>query len=393
MEFVSSKQPFPQFGQLFTDIDPAMSEIVNLPNNVLAGEKVEFTIITKYHNGHRCSRGGSQVSVQIESNNGEVTVVQVRDNNNGSYTASSTAKHGGKVKVSVSANEQQGPYSVYVTDYTKVTKPSKTLNNGGTMGKLWGIAFGSKNGVWAVADNTECCVYMFDGLDNLIKKIGSYGSGVGQLNDPCGITFDCNDHLYVADYGNHRVQKFDVSGDCIFQCGGYGSQDGQLNGPRGVTVHDGKLFVADRENHRISVFQTDGSFCCIIGKENVGWPYDVVVNVNNQLLVADYCNHCIHTFTLDGHYIMKFGVQGSGVGQLYHPCGLFVDCNGFIFIAEYHNSRVSVFNKDGKYIHHFGSYGNGIGQFQRARGVALSPYHKVYVSDFNGKRVQIFSIN
>jgi len=35
-----------------------------------------------------------------------------------------------------------------------VTEP---VNNGGTMCKPWGIAFGSKNGVWAVADNTECC--------------------------------------------------------------------------------------------------------------------------------------------------------------------------------------------------------------------------------------------
>jgi len=46
---------------LLTLIQPVMSEIVNLPNNVLVGEKVEFTI-TKYHNGHQCSRGGSQVS-------------------------------------------------------------------------------------------------------------------------------------------------------------------------------------------------------------------------------------------------------------------------------------------------------------------------------------------
>ncbi|XP_065882502.1 E3 ubiquitin-protein ligase TRIM71-like [Dysidea avara] len=399
MEFVSTKQPLPQFGQLFTHVDPAVSEIVNLPNNILVGEKVEFTIITKYHNGHHCSRCGSQVSVQLESNSGEVTAVQVRDNNDGSYVASFATRTVGKVKVSVSANGQQikgSPYTVNVTppsDYTKVTKPSKIVNNGGSMGQPWGLACG-KNGVLAVADNTNHCVYVFDGQDNLIKKIGSHGSGIGQFNDPCGITFDCNDHLYVADRLNHRVQKFDVSGNYMFQYGGgKGSQDGQLNGPRGVTVHDGRLYVADRENCRISVFQIDGPFCCIIGKGNVSWPYDVAVNVNNQLLVADMDSDCVHTFTLDGRYITKLGTRGSGVGQLLNPVGLLVDLNGFIFIAEYNNHRVSVFNKDGKYIHHFGSRGRNDGQFQCCTGVAISPDHKIYVSDYNGKRVQIFLVN
>ena len=32
MEFVPSKESFPQFGQLFTHIDPGASEVVNLPS-------------------------------------------------------------------------------------------------------------------------------------------------------------------------------------------------------------------------------------------------------------------------------------------------------------------------------------------------------------------------
>ena len=398
MEFVSTKQPLPQFGQLFTHVDPAVSEIFNLPNPIPFGKKVEFTIFTKYHNGHHCSRGGSQVSVQLESSSGEVTAVQVRDNNDGSYVASFATRNVGKVKVSVSANGQQikgSPYTVNVTppDYIKVTKPSKIVNNGGSMVNPYGIVCG-KNGVWAVADTTKHCVYVFDGQDNLIKKIGSRGSGVGQFNDPCGVIFDCNDHLYVADYGNHRVQKFDVSSNYMFQYGGgKGSQDGQLNSPRGVTVHDGRLYLADCENCRISVFQIDDPFCCIIGKGKFNSPHDVAVKVNNQLLVVHFGGSCVHTFTLDGYYITKFGTYGSGVGQFSGPGGIVVDLNDFIFIAEYGNNRVSVFNKDGNYIHHFGSCRSNKGQFKWCRGVAISPDHKIYVSGYHGKRVQIFSVN
>ena len=98
MEFVPSKESFPQFGQLFTHIDPGACEVVNLSNHITVGKKNKFSIITKYHNGSQCSIGGSQVSVQLESNTGEVTSVQVKDNKNGNYMASCLPQQGGEVK-------------------------------------------------------------------------------------------------------------------------------------------------------------------------------------------------------------------------------------------------------------------------------------------------------
>ena len=139
MKFVPSKESFPQFVQLFTCVDPGACEVVNLPNYITVGKTLKFSIITKYHNGSQCSIGGSQVSVQLESNTGEVTSAQVRDNNNGSYMASLVPQQGGEVKLSVSINGQQkrgSPYSVVVhlyIDYTRVGKPSKIVNIGGSM--------------------------------------------------------------------------------------------------------------------------------------------------------------------------------------------------------------------------------------------------------------------
>ena len=105
--------------------------------------------------------------MQLESITGEVRSAQVRDNNDGSYMASCVAQRVGEVKLSVSVNGQQikgSPYSLVVQyeiyDYTRVGiyRPSKIVGNDGGP---WGIAFG-KNGIWAVADSTEHCVYMFD---------------------------------------------------------------------------------------------------------------------------------------------------------------------------------------------------------------------------------------
>ena len=92
MEFVPSKESFPQFGQLFTHIDPGVCEVVNLPSRIAVGKELKFCIITKYRNGSQCSIGGSKVSVQLECNTGEVRSAQVKDNNDGSYMASLVAQ-------------------------------------------------------------------------------------------------------------------------------------------------------------------------------------------------------------------------------------------------------------------------------------------------------------
>ena len=394
MEFVPSKESFPQFGQLFTHIDPDACEVVNIPNYITVGKELKFSIITKYRNGSQCSIGGSQVSVQLESNTGEVTSAQVRDNNDSSYMASFVVQQGGEVKLSAFVNGQQikgSPYSVVVQyDYTRVGKPSKIVNNDGNMGQPWGIAFG-KNGMWAVADNTKHCVYIFDGQDQLIRKVGSHGNGNGQLTNSEGVTFDSNNHLYVADYSNNRVQVFDVSGKYLHQLGSGGSGNSHLSGPVGITIHNNKVFVAEYSNQRISVFHTNGQFSHIIGKGQLGGPYDVTVNTNNQLLVTDVDHHCIYTFTLDGNYVSKFASCGSDRGQLKYPYSLTADLYGFILVADTDNDRVSIFNKDGKFIHCFGSRGSDDGKFNSPNGIAISPNGNIYVSDSDNNRVQIFS--
>ena len=396
MEFVPSKESFPQFGQLLTHIDPIACEVVNLPNHITVGKELQFSIITKYGNGSQCSTGDSQVSVQLQSNTGEVTNAQVVDNKNGSYMASFVAQQVGEAKLSVSINGQQikgSPYSFVVqhyTDYNGVGKPSKIVNNDGNMGQPWGIAFGN-NGMWAAADYMEHCVYIFDGQDQLIRKVDSHGSGSGQLDGPKGVTFDNNDHLYVADCGNDRVQKFDVSGKYLHQFGSKGSGNGQLDRPIGITTHNNKVFVAEYINQRISVFHTNGQFSQIIGKEQLGRPFDVTVNTNNQLLVADTGHHCIYTFTLDGNYVSKFAMQGSGWGQLYYPRGVTTDLCGFVLVADSSNHRVSIFSSDGNFIYCFGSRGSDDGKFQYPQGIAISPNGNIYVSDNGKNRIQIFS--
>ena len=194
-------------GDWFTIANPFTSEVVNLPSTVDCNCKIEFTVIAKDSEGKICTKGGAQISIQLKSFTGDVTAGEVRDNNDGSYMASFVAEQVGEAKVLVCINGEQikgSPYSIVVgRNYQTIDKPSKIVNNNGSMGQPWGVAFG-RNGLWAVADNSKHCVYIFDDKDQLVRKFGSNGNNNGQFKNLCGVAFDSHNHLYVVDYGNHK---------------------------------------------------------------------------------------------------------------------------------------------------------------------------------------------
>ena len=174
MKFVSSKdyeKLFPQFGQLFDDVAiPDNCEVTGIPAKPLTvGSKVNFTIITKNHHSKPCVTGGSHIVVQVQSSReGDLVPVEVKDNNDGSYSAFFVAKQVGNVKlpITIEGDHIKGsPYTVMVyRDYKTVNKARKIMNDegDGKMGNPFGIAFG-KDGVWAMTNNINNCVHLFDG--------------------------------------------------------------------------------------------------------------------------------------------------------------------------------------------------------------------------------------
>lgn len=90
----------------------------------------------------------------------------------------------------------------------------------------------------------------------LVAGTGSAGSDSNSLNFSLGVTVDeTTGALYVADSGNHRVQKFQLNSlHGITVAGGHGpgANLSQLNSPSNIAVDSsGNVYIADRENHRI----------------------------------------------------------------------------------------------------------------------------------------------
>ncbi|XP_065919862.1 tripartite motif-containing protein 2-like [Dysidea avara] len=390
-------KPFPQFGHIYTKEHSLQCE-VDIPL-VVQNKIAEFTITTKDVRGTPLPSEESVVTVQLDSERGNIDSVTVKDNNNGRYTGSFNTELVGHHRLSVSIegeNIEGSPFSFIASrDYSKLSRYNKVINNNGKMGRPWGVAFSSTHH-WAVADYGYHCVYVFNEQDKLVRKFGGHGNIVaGMFDEPHGLSFDNDNFLYVVDSNNHRVQKCDLDGYSILQFGSKELSKDKKYGPVGITVHHNKVYIADCGNHRISVYQTDGTYCFSFGSRGNGpgqfqFPWDVAVTPDNTLLVADSGGHCVQSFQLDGTFIGKFGTKGSDKGQLDFPSSIAVDPNGFILVTECGNHRVSIFDKHYSHIHSFGSKGTGKNQFYHPYGIAVTSNGSVYISEYYNKRITVY---
>jgi len=284
------------------------------------------------------------------------------------------------------------PYSFMVCyNYSKVDKPSKIVDNDGTIGRTWGIAFG-KDGMWAVTDTCNHCVYIYDNNDELLRKFGSKGSGVGQFEKPTGVAFDNYNHLFVSDYTTNIVQEFDLDGNCLSNFGSKGTGYGQLDKPQALEVLNGKVYVCESHNHRISVFQC-GDFCLVIGEKELNKPMDMKIDHgSSRLIVCDSGHKQIFIFALTGECFGTFDPKRFRRPLYYHPCSLAIDVNGFMLIRDLGDCHLRIYDKDGNCIHECGSSGGNPGQFTAPFGMALSLQGSIYATDGIRQRIQIFSI-
>jgi tripartite motif-containing protein 71 len=189
-------------------------------------------------------------------------------------------------------------------------------------------------------------VRLYDGAGGLLDQFGGAGSGLGQFNFPGGSAADADGNLYVADVGNHRVQKLDPAGAPLAVFGSQGSGDGKLNSPRDVAVDAaGNVYVADTGNHRIEKFAADGAFLAKWGSFGSGDgqfknPTGVALDSRGHVFVSDDGNDRIEELGADGGFVAKWGTLGGGQGELNRPAGLTVDPSGAIWVADYANHRI-----------------------------------------------------
>jgi len=95
--------------------------------------------------------------------------------------------------------------------------------------------------------------------DGTGTSIGNAGSANGTFSMITGVAIGQDGYLYVAEYGNRRVQKLTLDGNFVAKWNGAGPD--QFIYPYGATADkDGKVYVADGHNQRIVWFTPDYIF-------------------------------------------------------------------------------------------------------------------------------------
>ena len=287
------------------------------------------------------------------------------------------------------------PYAFGEGGYNFVSKWG-TLGSGDGQFNLPHYLDVDSSGYVYVADCGNHRVQKFTSDGTFVTKWGSYGSGDGQFNQPCGIAVDSLGHVYVTDYGNHRVQKFTSDGTFVTKWGSYGSGDGQFHSPYSIAADSlGYVYVTGHANHRVQKFTSDGTFVAKWGSYGdsdgqFAYPAGIDIDSSEYVYVADCHNHRVQKFNSSGEFEHKWGSFGGGDGQFNYPTGIVVDLCGYVYLADNNNDRIQKFTSDGAFVTKWGSYGSGDGQFDSPADIAVDSSGYVYVSDNHNHRIQKF---
>ena len=135
--------------------------------------------------------------------------------------------------------------------------PGQLASGDGQFQYPFGIATNPSNNHVYVADTYNQRIQEFNNLGVFVRQWGGSGTGPGAFQYPFGIaTNPSNNHVYVADTYNQRIQEFNNLGVFVRQWGGSGTGPGAFQYPFGIAINPltASAFVVDTGNNRIQVF-------------------------------------------------------------------------------------------------------------------------------------------
>ena len=271
---------------------------------------------------------------------------------------------------------------------------------GGKLIKLFkypgAVAYDSIRKVVYVADTDAHRVLKIGEDGRVIDKWGKLddagrpvpGWGNGEFYRPEGVAVDLLGTVYVADKGNHRIQKF--------------SRDGTFVGSFGPAYINEELgpMCCDPDIHRTDDvdFCRDGQLCS---------PGAVAVDYTGNIYVGDQTDH-IQKFTRDGAFLSKWGGNGTGNGEFRRIGGIAADyTNHKVYVADANNCRIQIFSEAGAYLgvwesEFVGRVSEIVGHYEPVcsfdptgfmypEQLAVDSSGNVYITDRGNDRIKIMS--
>ena len=196
------------------------------------------------------------------------------------------------------------------------------------------------------ADNiyvsSEHKLQKFTSRGELIKCTGEEGKKEGEFDFPHGLTLYENE-VYVCDSNNHRIHIFDLELNFVRSIGSHGEGRGEFNAPFDVKFDTaGNMYVAEYGNGRVQVMDRSGQFIRKFGEGKLEEPSGLHI-ADKYVYVSDFSDHCIVVYETSGQFVTSFGRLGQNEGKFCYPYCITSCVDGYIHVCDMWNNRVQIF--------------------------------------------------
>ena len=232
------------------------------------------------------------------------------------------------------------------------------------------------NAVGLFFDEDTQQIYIADWGNDRVQVVSLQGEfitrfGQDVLQRPRGISVN-KDHIFVTDAVHHSLFKF-CKDTLQLLNSTKGSEELQLNQPLGLCIDiNGDVYVVDWFNHRIVIFSTNLQFKSTFGTHKLIFPQDVKLTPD-CVVVLDWSPKCVHLFSRDADYLSSCISQGKEQNSLVcYPQFFCLDLSGNILISDRGHHCIKIFTQSGEFIHSIGREGNKKGEFISPHGITIS---------------------
>eukprot|EP00731_Ephydatia_muelleri_P008480 Em0004g818a len=376
-----------KLGEIVAFIPSPSSSTWTSTSAAKVGTRYHVKVQSKTSKGEEYPHGGVEVKGEMRSktHNGAVVYGEVEDHRDGTYTITLTPQTAGLHQLFITMDGQHVQNSPHDLD----VRPKRDYH---TLCNAQQVIQCNRPSCVAIHDNGDIyvgshddCIYVFDQTGQLKNTIGSSGSGDGQFSFPRGISIK-GDVLYVADTGNHRVQKLTSSGKFLHKFGQQGSGQGRFNCPVAVIIDsNNKLIVSDYSNHRIQIFNENGNWLSTIdgkgsGNHSFQYPWGLALDLQGNIHVAAQGSNTIKVFSKEGVYVRMYGDPNG-------PSGLAIDGEGYSLVSEFGGHCLSIYDPEGNKFH-------TVGNLKNPHGTALDPRDgSVFIANYGANTVLKYCVH
>ena len=199
-------------------------------------------------------------------------------------------------------------------------------------------------------------IYVTDfktGLIHILSQTGDYINHFGDpfLHGPWGILIHL-DNIYVTDTQQHAIFLFRLTDlKMVRKVGRIGSDREEFRYPAQLAISPNQhLYVADTDNDRLQILTTDMEFINSLQHQTMKKPFDIKFSNNEMFVLGTEDSPCIHVFTLSGEKTLSIVTRFDGM-QVKYALFFCLDGHNSILISDYLSHNIKVFSPAGDLLH------------------------------------------